>query len=80
MKCQNLFFGKNKKNISVCRLLKILPNMLSIKKMVHCQERPLLIFFFIPSEKDSALKRKKFAPRNSFCRRGLLCRKANRKS
>ena len=31
MKCQNLFFGKNKKNISVCHLLKILPRVLSIK-------------------------------------------------
>ena len=33
MKCQNLFSGKKKKNnISVCRLLKILPRMLSVKK------------------------------------------------
>ena len=29
MKCQNLFSG-NKKNISVCKLLKILPKVLSI--------------------------------------------------
>ena len=29
MKCQILFSGKNKKNISKCRLLKILPRMLS---------------------------------------------------
>ena len=31
MKCQNLFSGKNKKNISKCRLLKILPRVLSVK-------------------------------------------------
>ena len=31
MKCQNLFSGKNKKNNSVCRLLKILPRVLSLK-------------------------------------------------
>ena len=29
-KCQNLFSGKNKNNISNCRLLKFLPSMLSI--------------------------------------------------
>ena len=32
MKCQNLFSGKNKKNISKCRLLKILPRVLSVKQ------------------------------------------------
>ena len=32
MKCQNLFFlVKIKKNISICRLLKNLPSMLSVK-------------------------------------------------
>ena len=31
MKCQNLFSGENKKNISICPLLKILPIMLSVK-------------------------------------------------
>ena len=31
MKCQILFSGKNKKNISKCHLLKILPRVLSIK-------------------------------------------------
>ena len=30
MKCQNLFSGKNKKNISICFLLKILPRVLSV--------------------------------------------------
>ena len=31
MKCSILFSGKNKKNISKCRLLKILPRVLSVK-------------------------------------------------
>ena len=31
MKSQILFPGKNKKNISLCRLLKILPRVLSVK-------------------------------------------------
>ena len=31
MKCQILFSGENKKNISKCRLLKILPRVLSVK-------------------------------------------------
>ena len=33
MKCQILFSGKNKKNISKCRLLKILPRVLSVKDL-----------------------------------------------
>ena len=36
MKCQILFSGKNKKNISKC-LLKILPRVLSVKKKQGCQ-------------------------------------------
>ena len=32
MQCQILFSGKNKKNISKCRLLKILPRVLSVKE------------------------------------------------
>ena len=32
MKCQNQFSCKNKKKISKCRLLKILPRVLSIKE------------------------------------------------
>ena len=31
MKCQILFSGENMKNISKCRLLKILPRVLSVK-------------------------------------------------
>ena len=34
MKCQNLFSGENKKNISICCLLKILPRMLSVNDYV----------------------------------------------
>ena len=34
MKCQNMFSGKNKKNILKCCLLKLLPSMLSI---IHCE-------------------------------------------
>ena len=30
MKCQNLFSGENKKNTSMCRLLKILPRVPSV--------------------------------------------------
>ena len=33
MKCQILFSGKNKKNISKCRLLKILPRVLSVNRL-----------------------------------------------
>ena len=32
MKCQILFSGKNKKNISNCRLLKFLPRVLRVKE------------------------------------------------
>ena len=34
MKCHILFSEKNKKNISKCRLLKILPRVLSVKAIV----------------------------------------------
>ena len=34
MKCQILFSGKNKKNISICRLLKILPRWIYIVKLL----------------------------------------------
>ena len=33
MKCQILFSGKTKKNISKCHLLKILPIVLSVKEL-----------------------------------------------
>ena len=32
--CQNLFSWKNKKNISVCHLLKFLPSILSVSRKV----------------------------------------------
>ena len=38
MKCQILFIGKNKKNISKCRLLKILPRVLSVKAIVDAAQ------------------------------------------
>ena len=40
MKCLSLFSGKNKKNISVCHLLKSLPRVLSIKVI----DNKLLLF------------------------------------
>ena len=39
MKCQNLFSGKNKKNISVCCLLKSLPRMLSAESQFYVYSR-----------------------------------------
>ena len=35
MQCQILFSGKNKKNISKCRLLKILPRVLSVNRITN---------------------------------------------
>ena len=43
MKCQILFSGKNKKNISKCYLLKILPRVLSVK----CTSLSLFSFIYI---------------------------------
>ena len=43
MKCQILFSGKNKKNISKCYLLKILPRGLSIKVTVNNLSVQLLL-------------------------------------
>ena len=46
MKCQILFSGKNKKNISKCRLLKILPRGLSVKvNYTISATLPKLLFF-----------------------------------
>ena len=50
MKCQIRFSGKNKKNISKCRLLKILPRVLSVKAPSgfptdHSKAVPPLQFF-----------------------------------
>ena len=35
MKCQNIFSGKNEKNILICRLLQILPRVISFKRIHH---------------------------------------------
>ena len=43
MKYQNLFSGKNKKNISKCRLLKILPRVLSVNMVLRCKVNDLLV-------------------------------------
>ena len=48
MKCQILFSGKNK-NISMCRLLKILPRVLSIKEMLKIVIT-ILISWFVSSK------------------------------
>ena len=45
MKCQILFSGKNKKNISKCRLLKILPRVLSVKVPRKIAADDILNFF-----------------------------------
>ena len=39
MKCHILFSEKNKKNISKCRLLKILPRVLSVNALLGCLEK-----------------------------------------
>ena len=41
MKCQILFSGKNKKNISKCCLLKILPRVLSVKHSMSDKEEKI---------------------------------------
>ena len=42
MKCHILFSEKNKKNISKCRLLKILPRVLSVNNP-KCWDRQVLV-------------------------------------
>ena len=42
MQCQILFSGKNKKNISKCRLLKILPRVLSVKALFKIAKDDIL--------------------------------------
>ena len=46
MKCQILFPGKNKKNISKCRLLEILPRVLSVKNVRFVPTYILLGFYY----------------------------------
>ena len=45
MKCHILFSEKNKKNISKCRLLKILPRVLSVKAPVTTAADNILNIF-----------------------------------
>ena len=45
MKCQSLFSGENKKNISECRLIKYLPRMLSFKYPNTKGKYSMFIFF-----------------------------------
>ena len=47
MKCQNLLSGKTKKNVFKCRLLKILPRVLSVQ---------MNNYFFLVSRKLDALR------------------------
>ena len=48
MKYHILFSEKNKKNISKCRLLKILPRVLSVKSFkVQCHYAHFFFFFFL---------------------------------
>ena len=49
MKCQSLFSGKNKKDISECHMLKFLPSMQRVKGQIACIEiaRALSASFFV---------------------------------
>ena len=44
MKCHILFSEKNKKNISKCRLLKILPRVLSVN-VLYILQAVMILFF-----------------------------------
>ena len=59
MKCHILFSGKNKENISRCRLQKILPRVLSVKRIwIHIQGKLLLhrnIYIYFPAHKGKLL-------------------------
>ena len=54
MKCPILFSEKNKKNISKCRLLKILPRVLSVKPIVLKELRKEVIKIFLRSHLKQA--------------------------
>ena len=47
MKCQILFSGKNRKNISKCRLLKILLRVLSVKIAIFGRWASSLVYLLI---------------------------------
>ena len=46
MKCQNLFSGKNKKNISICLLLKFFTRVLSVDLFVNKHMTTDTMFIF----------------------------------
>ena len=48
MKCHSFFLGKNKKNISECHLLKVLPKVLNVELalLLYIFPRQVEIFFF----------------------------------
>ena len=46
MKCQNLFSGKNKKNISKCHLLKIVPRVVLSINFYDAKAAPLYNNFY----------------------------------
>ena len=52
MKCQILFPGKNKKNISKCCLLKILPRVRNVKSIVNCNGLVVNRFLVVKPFKD----------------------------
>ena len=90
MKCQILFSGKNKKNISKCLLLKILPRVLSVKMIGYTwrftrhffrRETTFVISYLLsahqsPSEKGSTF----FTFRVDPFSEGIRCAGVNRKS
>ena len=47
MKCQSLFSGKNRKNISKCHQLKILPSMQSVNNVCHTALAVFFVFFLL---------------------------------
>ena len=58
MTCQNLFSGKNKKNISICHLMKFLSRVLRVNPLVlsiwgkkFCRFH----FYFFPEDRHSFL-------------------------
>ena len=54
MKCQTLFSGENKKNISKCRLLKFVPSMLSIEVFYAIFLKKCMTFLWGKSEQKCA--------------------------
>ena len=80
MKCQILFSGKNKKNISKCRLLKILPRVLSVKSIhfnVFCTlgkitADDILKYFSLFSQQTGIDISCKLSPSEAICMKCLI--------